>query len=120
MRHFYKTDLRMIKDFAISLISLEPIVPADMSMLFYIHIFLVSCLIAYFPFSKLMHAGGVFLSPTRNLANNNRRRRHMNPWNYPVKTHTYEEYEDEFRPLMIEAGLPVERKEPAQTGKTEL
>lgn len=60
MRHFYKTDLRMIKDFAISLISLEPIVPADMSMLFYIHIFLVSCLIAYFPFSKLMHVGGVF------------------------------------------------------------
>jgi nitrate reductase gamma subunit len=120
MRHFYKTDLRMIKDLAISLISLKPMVPADMSTLFYIHLFLVSCLIAYFPFSKLMHMGGVFLSPTRNLANNNRRRRHMNPWNYPVKAHTYEEYEDEFRPLMIEAGLPVERKEPAQTGKTEL
>jgi hypothetical protein len=33
----------------------------------------------------------------------------VNPWNYPVKTHTYEEYEDEFRELMIEAGIPVEK-----------
>ena len=44
-----------------------------------------------------MHMGGVFLSPTRNLANNSRSRRHVNPWNYPVKTHTYAEWEEEFR-----------------------
>jgi hypothetical protein len=35
--------------------------------------------------------------------------RHINPWNYPVKTHTYEEYEEEFRDKMVEAGLPVEK-----------
>jgi hypothetical protein len=35
--------------------------------------------------------------------------RHVNPWNYPVKVHTYEEYEDEFREKMVEAGLPVDK-----------
>ena len=34
--------------------------------LFFAHLFLVSALLAYFPFSKLMHGAGVFLSPTRN------------------------------------------------------
>jgi hypothetical protein len=33
----------------------------------------------------------------------------VNPWNYPVKVHTYEEWEDEFRDKMKAAGLPVER-----------
>ena len=67
-------------------------------------------LMAWFPFSKLMHVGGIFLSPTRNLANNNRSERHVNPWNAPVKVHTYEEYEDEFRDKMKAAGLPVEKE----------
>ena len=60
-----------------------------------VHLLLVSVLAAYFPFSKLMHIGGVFLSPTRNLANNNRSQRHINPWNYPVKTHSYAEWEED-------------------------
>jgi nitrate reductase gamma subunit len=68
-------------------------------------------LLAYFPFSKLMHLGGVFMSPTRNLANNNRAVHHENPWNYPVKIHTYQDYENEFREKMIEVGLPVDKKE---------
>ena len=71
---------------------------------------LVCTLFAYFPFSKLMHLGGVFLSPTRNMPNDSRMVRHVNPWNYPVKVHTYEEYEDHFREKMIEAGLPVEKE----------
>jgi hypothetical protein len=60
-----------------------------------------------------MHMAGVFLSPTRNLSNNSRIVRHINPWNYPVKVHTYQEYEDEFREKMIDAGLPVEKGAPA-------
>ncbi|HDH57003.1 MAG TPA: menaquinol oxidoreductase, partial [Bacteroidetes bacterium] len=52
----------------------------------------------------------VFLSPTRNLANNNRMKRHVNPWNYDVKVHTYEEYEEEFRDVMKAAGLPLEKE----------
>ena len=70
----------------------------------------MSVLLAYIPFSKIMHAGGVFLSPTRNMASNNRSERYINPWNYPVKTHTYEEYEDEFRDKMKEAGIPVDKE----------
>jgi hypothetical protein len=77
--------------------------------IFYIHLFFVSILLAYFPFSKLMHLGGIFLSPTRNLTTDTRAKRHVNPWNYPVPVHTYEEYEDEFRDKMIEAGLPVDK-----------
>jgi hypothetical protein len=64
--------------------------------------------VAYFPLSKLMHMPGIFMSPTLNLANNSRARRHINPWNVPVEVHTYQQYENEFRGRMIEAGLPVE------------
>jgi len=110
MRHFYKVDLIGVKQMITGLLSFKPIVPMGIGSLFYIHLFLVSALIAYFPFSKLMHMAGVFLSPTRNLANNSRMRRHVNPWNYPVKVHTYEEWEDEFRKLMKEAGMPVEKE----------
>ena len=90
-------------------------VPEGIGVIFYVHLFILCVLIAYFPFSKLMHFAGVFLSPTRNLANNNRFVRHVNPWDYPVKYHTYEAYEDEFREHMIEAGIPVEKgAEPAE------
>jgi hypothetical protein len=48
------------------------------------------------------------------MAGNTREKRHVNPWNYPVKIHTYQDYEDEFREKMVEAGLPVEKPlEPA-------
>ena len=82
--------------------------PAALGSVFAVHLALVSVLAAYFPFSKLMHMGGVFLSPTRNLANNNRAKRHVNPWNYPVKTHTYAEWEEEFRDKLKGADLPLE------------
>ena len=36
--------------------------------------------------------------------------RKLNPWNYPVKIHTYAEYEDDFREKMKAAGLPVEKE----------
>jgi nitrate reductase gamma subunit len=110
MRHFYKVDLRNVKALAMSLLRLQPTVPDSIGVLFYLHLFLVSTLLAYFPFSKLVHMGGIFLSPTRNLANNNRMRRHVNPWNHGVKVHTYQEYEDEFRAVMKAAGLPVEKE----------
>ena len=87
-----------------------PVVPESITPLFYGHLFLVSVLLMYIPFSKLTHMAGVFLSPTRNLANNNRAVRHVNPWDYPVKVHPYDEYEDELREKMIRAGLPVERQ----------
>jgi nitrate reductase gamma subunit len=85
-------------------------VPEGIGSIFYVHLFLVSVLLVYLPFSKIMHFAGVFLSPTRNMANVNRMERYVNPWNYPVKVHTYEEYEDEFREKMKEAGIPVEKE----------
>lgn len=113
MRYLLKTDIVGVKELTMGLVNFSPKLPEGVGVLFYTHLFLVSVFFAYFPFSKLMHAPGVFLSPTRNLVNNSRRVRHVNPWDYPVKTHDYEEYEDEFRELMIEAGLPVEKEEAA-------
>ena len=110
LRHFFKVDLLRVKELAIGLVRFHPVVPEGIAPLFYIHLFLVCVLLVYFPMSKLMHMGGVFLSPTRNLANNSRNRRHINPWNAPVKVHSYAEYEEEFRDKMKAAGLPVEKE----------
>jgi nitrate reductase gamma subunit len=109
MRYFAKVDIVPIKQLAMGLVTFSPVAPEGLGALFFVHLFLLSALLAYFPFSKLVHMGGVFLSPTRNLANNNRRKRHVNPWDYPVKVHTYEEWEEEFRDKMKAAGLPLEK-----------
>ena len=110
MRYLLRVDIVSVKKFTMSLVALHPVIVPGISAVFYVHLFLVSTLFAYFPWSKLVHMGGVFLSPTRNLANNSRMVRHVNPWNYPVKVHTYEEYEDDFREKMKMAGLPVEKE----------
>jgi len=110
MRYFTKTDIVSVKMMAMNLVSFHPSIPQGIGVLFYIHLFLLSTLFAYFPFSKLVHMAGVFLSPTRVLANTSRVKRHINPWNYPVHVHTYEEYENDFRAKMKDAGLPVEKE----------
>jgi nitrate reductase gamma subunit len=108
MRYALRPDIITIKQFALGLASFHPIAPQALSSVVLVHVLLVSTLAAYLPFSKLMHMGGVFLSPTRNLANNNRSQRHINPWNYPVKTHTYAEWEEEFHDKIKAAGLPLD------------
>lgn len=118
MRYLLRVDITAVKELVIGLFKFSPKVPDGVGVIFYIHLFILCALIAYFPFSKLMHLAGIFLSPTRNLSNNSRFVRHVNPWNYPVKVHTYDEYEEEFRDLMIEAGLPVEKGATA-TGEEE-
>jgi nitrate reductase gamma subunit len=107
MRYIAKVDITAIKELTMGLVTFRPTIPEGVGGVFFAHLFLVSVLLAYFPFSKLMHLGGVFLSPTRNMTGNTRQVRHVNPWNHPVKVHTYEEYEDDFREKMVEAGLPV-------------
>lgn len=109
MRYFARVDVIAVKQFAIGLATFAPVPPQNLGAYFLVHLSLVSTLAAYFPFSKLVHMGGVFLSPTRNLANNNRMKHHVNPWNYPVKVHTYEEWEKEFHDKIAAAGLPLER-----------
>jgi nitrate reductase gamma subunit len=115
MRYFTKIDVTAAKQLSMGLVTFRPNIPPTLDAIFYVHLLFVSVLLAYFPFSKLMHLGGVFMSPTRNMRSDTRVRRHVNPWNYPVEVHTYDEYEDEFRDKMIEAGLPVEKEsvEPA-------
>lgn len=110
MRYFTKVDIASVKVLTMGLVTLNPVVPEGIGAMFYVHLFLLSVLLMYFPFSKLMHMGGVFLSPTRNLPNNSRAVRHVNPWNPPKKYRTYEEYEDDFREPMFEAGLPLMKK----------
>jgi nitrate reductase gamma subunit len=110
MRYFDKVDIIKVKELAIGLFTFHPAVPAGIGIMFFIHLFLVSVLIVYIPFSKLLHMPGIFLSPTRNLANNSRMKRHVNPWNRPVRVHTYEEYENEFRDKMKAAGLQLDKE----------
>ncbi len=110
MRYFDKVDILKVKDLAVGLFSFHPIVPEGIGVMFFVHLFLVSALLFYFPFSKLLHMPGIFLTPTRNLANNSRMKRHVNPWNHPVRVHTYEEYEDEFREVMKTADLPLDKE----------
>lgn len=115
MRYFIRTDIDIvsIKELLVGLVTLSPVINAEIGSIFYIHVFLVSTLLVYFPFSKLMHMGGVFMSPTRNMPNNSRAVRHINPWNDPtIKPHSYAGYEDEFREFMVEAGIPVEKELP--------
>jgi nitrate reductase gamma subunit len=109
MRLIYKADLVQVKAWVLSMLRFHPVLPQGVNLLFYIHLFFISLLIAYFPLSKLMHMPGIFLSPTKNLRNTSRNDRHINPWDHPVKVHTYEEYEEEFRDPMKEVGLPVEK-----------
>jgi nitrate reductase gamma subunit len=109
MRYVTKIDINAAKQLTLGLVTFHPTVPEGIGAIFYIHLFFVCTLLAYFPYSKLMHLGGIFLSPTRNMLGNTRAYRHVNPWNSPVHVHTYEEYEEEFREKMVEAGLPVDK-----------
>ncbi len=112
MRFFLRTDIDIvnIKQLTVGLVTLSPVIGAKIGSIFFIHVFLVCVLIAYFPFSKLMHFAGVFLSPTRNLRNDSRAVRHINPWNPKILPHSYAGYEDEFREFMVNADIPVEKE----------
>ncbi len=111
MRYFIRVDVVTIKQLTVGLATFSPTISGEIGSIFFIHIFLVSTLLAYFPFSKLMHLGGIFMSPTRNLANNSRQVRHVNPWNDPnIKPHSYAGYEDEFREFMVDADIPVDKE----------
>jgi nitrate reductase gamma subunit len=45
-----------------------------------LHLFLVAVLMIIFPLSKLLHAPGVFFSPSRNQVDNPREKRHLAAW----------------------------------------
>jgi nitrate reductase gamma subunit len=110
MRHLEKVDIVNVKAAIAGWASFQLIAPEGVGALYFIHVFLVSALLVYFPFSKLLHAPGVFLSPTRNLANNNRAKRHVNPWNPPIVGHTYAEWEEEFHDKLVASGFVLDKE----------
>lgn len=73
------TDIVMLKAFALGLIYFDP-QPLPNDPLVMIHLGLVALLLIVFPISKLLHAPGVFFSPTRNQVDNPREKRHLAPW----------------------------------------
>ena len=79
MRFGVHTDIVALKAFALGLVRLDwqPLPPDGVLAL---HLVLVAALMVVFPFSKLLHAPGLFFSPTRNQADDPRERRHVTPW----------------------------------------
>jgi nitrate reductase gamma subunit len=53
-----------VKSFILGLMTLHP-VEVPRHPLFLLHLFFVLTLMVYFPFSKLLHAGGIIFSPSR-------------------------------------------------------
>jgi len=51
-----------------------------------VHLSLVALLMLIFPFSKLLHAPGIFFSPTRNQIDNPREKRHIVAWAKELET----------------------------------
>lgn len=79
LRFLAHTDIVAVKSFFLGLMHFD-IQPLPNSGLLYVHLGLVATLMIIFPFSKLLHAPGVFFSPTRNQSDNPRESRHISPW----------------------------------------
>ena len=79
MKYVAHTDILSLKAFVLGLMYFDPQpIPADPVLL--VHLSLVLVLMLIFPFSKLLHAPGVFFSPGRNQVDNPREKRHLAPW----------------------------------------
>ena len=79
MRFVAHTDIVALKAFMLGLMRFDwqPL-PADPLLL--LHLTLVALLMIVFPISKLLHAPGLFFSPSRNQVDNPRDARHQAAW----------------------------------------
>jgi len=79
MRFVARTDIVAVKVFMLGLLrfDIQPL-PSDPVLL--VHLALVVLLMAVFPISKLLHAPGLFFSPTRNQTDTPREARHIAAW----------------------------------------
>ena len=79
MMKWFPSDILAIKLFFVGLLTFNfSELPADTMLL--IHLSLVIALMIIFPYSKLLHAPGLFFSPTRNQVDNARSKRHLANW----------------------------------------
>jgi len=73
------TDVIAVKGFILGLMYFDlQALPSGFSI--YVHLFMVASLMIIFPISKLLHAPGLFFSPSRNQADNPRDKRHISAW----------------------------------------
>jgi len=79
MKYAAHTDIVALKAFFLGLMAFDwqPL-PADPALL--VHLALVATLMIVFPLSKLLHAPGVFFSPSFNQVDDARERRHAAGW----------------------------------------
>jgi len=79
MSFLVHTDIISVKAFFLGLLHLSP-QPLPTDPLLLVHLGLVATLMIIFPISKLLHAPGVFFSPTRNQTDSSREQRHIADW----------------------------------------
>jgi|TARA_B110000091_G_C13594800_1_gene382119 nitrate reductase gamma subunit len=73
------TDIATLKTYMLGLMVFDiRTMPTDIILV--IHLSLVIILMAIFPISKLLHAPGIFFSPSRNQVDNPREKRHVAAW----------------------------------------
>lgn len=79
MKFAAHTDVIAVKSYFLGLMHFDiGVLPAD--LLLVVHLSLVVSLLVVFPNSKLLHAPGVFFSPTRNQKDDSREKRHLSAW----------------------------------------
>ena len=79
MKYVAHTDIVALKAFFLGLMAFDwQELPADPALL--VHLTLVALLMIVFPLSKLLHAPGVFFSPSLNQVDNAREQRHVAGW----------------------------------------
>ena len=79
MSFLVHTDIVAVKAFFLGMMRFSP-QPLPTDPLLLVHLGLVAILMIIFPISKLLHAPGVFFSPTRNQTDSSREQRHIADW----------------------------------------
>lgn len=73
------TDVVAVKGFILGLMTFNwQTLPSGLGLI--VHLAMVALLLLIFPISKLLHAPGVFFSPSRNQVDNPREKRHVSAW----------------------------------------
>ncbi|NDU85875.1 MAG: nitrate reductase [Ferrovum sp.] len=79
MKYLVRPDILAVKEFILGLLRFD-VQPFPAGFPVFIHLSMVALLLLIFPFSKLLHAPGVFFSPTRNQVDDSREHRHIVAW----------------------------------------